>query len=301
MNYYSRRAVLSTCAIAATGGCLNSGSDSSQPQGQNVVVTDRRERTNADELIKLSNSYLSAFITTADLESPTAVSNVGSPTGNQISRTIGCKPQTPISRTESPLPTFVQTEAVDVPRNGGSIGQYRLSQIYRVNNTPIRIEWLVTVGSGYPIVRLRLRLTNVAENSILLDQDDADTHDGIQVISNIGLAGRDSGHDAYRFAIDGTSSSRFSDTPRFETHPAPRYVTVFDGGHGVTFGYIRGDTGPRMAVVDRSSVALLVNEIRLAPNETVSFELFGSTHQGGSDSVTMGKSVYETATKLTWE
>lgn len=295
MYYPSRRNFLAVCAAAGTGGCLQSNAEPLKPLETNVTVIDSRDRPTADNALRIANDQVGVTLRKDTVKSRSAASSIDTEAGTAVSKPIDTNPRNPIDRTESQLPIYESTNRLEVTMSGGSYGQYFIERSYNVDGTPFQIGWTVTIPSGYPIILCRLTLSNQGLTPILIDHDDADTHDGIQVLGSIGLTDEFQDGGVYRFAIDRGDHGRFGETPRFQTTPAVRYLSVYTDDIALTFGYLDGDTGPRMAVIDTDSVDLLVNETWLEPNASVSYELFGALHEEFDSVDTVAESAYNLA------
>jgi len=211
------------------------------------------------------------------------------------------RPKSPISSTESVTPSFTRIREFALTRSNNRVAQYRLYRRYQLVGIPIDIDWTVSLVGGYPLALATIQVRNAGSRPLLLDQDDGDTHDGIQVLEKLRLGGDAVSDEVPQFALSGGSPRRFADQPLWKTYPAVRYVTLFTDVHAVTYGYVRGDTGPKMAVVSPGQLDLMANETRLRPGDSVRFDVMVAVHDGGGGASARGAELFSTAQRWDWD
>lgn len=251
--------------------------------------------------VRLENDTMFVRAAADRLPAHAGLSAAGPVGTGDVTGPVLTRPKSPTSSTESVTPSYTRTREFALTRSNDRIVQYRLYRRYLLIGVPIDIDWTVSLVGGYPLAFATIRIRNAGSRPLLLDQDDGDTHDGIQVLKKLRLGGDAVSDEVPQFALSGDRPRRFAAQPLWKTYPAVRYVTLFTDVHAVTYGYVRGGTGPKMAVVGPNRLDLMVNETRLGPGESVRYDVMVAVHDGGSGASARGAELFSTARRWDWD
>lgn len=288
----SRRGFLAALGAAGLAGCQQLGG---QKTVQQSPRRDQRVIIEADDTsIRVSNETLSLRLDRTVLSNIVAFHTAGTRSSPDYLAPIRARPKTPVSQTESRTPDFHDVRTLDRIEQA-SVAGYDLRRRYQLAGTPVTIAWRVLVPTGHHFVVLRLSITNTGDSPLELDQDEGDTHAGIQTFSRLRLPNRTRDDSEYRFAHPVAGINRFSKQPVWRTYPTTRWVSLFDDKAGATFGYVAGTTAPKMVVNGGSHLDFLVNETILAPDETIRYWQVVCLHPDATNHVRIGRRKYREA------
>ena len=233
--------------------------------------------------VKVTNSQTWLLFEGADRDGRIYTSRLGPVGSSSFGDNWDIKPTT---RTDGL--SHRSTERVEAFQREEGAG-YHIRRSYDLGGTPFEEETTVYLPSNRRSALVRVRLTNNGNESVLLDQDRGNIHDGIMMTRGTVL--NDYGSN-YRFHTTGSGTHRFDNAglwSTFELSGSTPNVTAFDDDDAISYGLVDGDSGPRHVVTNGDPVQradFMLRETEVGAGDTAVYTLAVGAHDGGRDAPT---------------
>lgn len=279
-------------------------SDSTAPTPEGIVVAEDLTGDGSTD-VRLRNDRVFFELHRDDLAEQGSLqvsTRAGRGADRDLVGRISTAPKNPYTATESDVPSFRSLRAFEVTEDRERVGAYRVTRTYEYehNGISLLIDWRARLHADDRFVVTELTLENVDSESVLVDQDPGDIHDGINLVNGIGLRGRSASDDEYRFHLAGLGTAAFSDHSRWTPFDGVEWATLFDSTDAVTVGFVDGTTPPEMWITEGSPTdrfSFLAGETELAAGESASYVLAFGFHAGGPDAPETGRRIFQRATE----
>ncbi|MFC7212590.1 PEGA domain-containing protein [Saliphagus sp. GCM10025334] len=231
----------------------------------------------------LSNGRVWFQMNDEDLESRTFISALGRTGSDVLAGPWQFRPRTPDGHLQ-----FDSTRAFEIVEDGDDVVAYSVVREYTIDDVPFRMTHTAALTAETDAAIVETEWTNLGSDAVQFDQPPGHVHDGAMLVRGVDLAGQ-SGE--YRFHVSETGTHSFDGVRRWQTFDIGGdlpFVTVFDDDHAATYALLEGATGPRHAVTNgqpADRVDLMVQEVTVEPDDTVTYTTAIAAHDGGDSAI----------------
>lgn len=267
--------------------------ETDEDDGTDLVIAKEEITGDGADDIRMSNGRIWLQMNDEDLESRTFISALGRDGSDELAGPWQFRPRTHDDHLE-----FESTRSFDVVEDGDELVAYGVVREYTINDVPCRVAYTVALTADVDAAIVETAWTNLGSETLDFDQPPGHIHDGAMLVRGVELAERSSDYrfhlsDGETYSFDGVRTWR-----TFDISGEPAFVTVFDDDQAVTYALLEGATGPRHAVTNGrppDKVDFMVEEVAVAPDETVTYVTAIGAHTGGDDAIDEAEEVVSNA------